>query len=67
MVAAACIRTSSRRTRRSRSGLGGVYGENCGISPLVVEEDETTWRVRGEWAGVLGYAVDPEAAARLRE
>ncbi|MFC3572197.1 hypothetical protein ACFOZ0_02625 [Streptomyces yaanensis] len=46
-------------------GLGGVYCENCDIGPLVVEE--AAWRAGAETAGVLPYAVDPEAAARLWE
>ncbi|MEV6027367.1 oxidoreductase [Streptomyces sp. NPDC052036] len=46
-------------------GLGGVYCENCDISPLVAEADEAAWRVNAEIPGVLPYAVDPKAAARL--
>ncbi|MER6126847.1 hypothetical protein ABT173_30465 [Streptomyces sp. NPDC001795] len=48
-------------------GLGGVYCENCCISRLVAEADEAAWRAGSETTGVLGYAVDPEAAARLWE
>ncbi|WP_328883780.1 oxidoreductase [Streptomyces sp. NBC_00299] len=49
------------------TGLGGVYCENCDVSPLVTEADEAEWRTGAETAGVLSYAVDPEAAARLWE
>ena len=45
---------------------GGVYCENCDISPLVGTEDEDAWRNSGI-PGVLSYAVDPDAAARLWE
>ncbi|MFJ9116987.1 oxidoreductase [Streptomyces sp. NPDC102394] len=48
-------------------GRGGVYCENCDISPLVAPEEEAAWRSGAETAGVLPYAVDPEAAARLWE
>ncbi|MFE9097401.1 oxidoreductase [Streptomyces sp. NPDC007264] len=44
---------------------GGVYCENCDISPLVAQEDEAAWRAGQETSGVLRYAVDPESAARL--
>ncbi|MFJ8991858.1 oxidoreductase [Streptomyces sp. NPDC102279] len=47
-------------------GLGGVYCENCDISPLVPPEDRDAWlRDEKAPAGVLAYAVDPEQAARL--
>ncbi|MEU3980723.1 oxidoreductase [Streptomyces sp. NPDC026672] len=49
------------------AGLGGVYCENCDISPLVPEADEAAWLAGGTTAGVFGYAVDPAAAARLWE
>ncbi|MGW1208546.1 oxidoreductase [Streptomyces sp. NPDC002499] len=48
-------------------GLGGDYCENCDISPLVAAADEDAWRAGAETPGVLGYAVDPVAAARLWE
>ncbi|MFE1313786.1 hypothetical protein [Streptomyces sp. NPDC058755] len=48
-------------------GLGGVYGENCDISPLVAAENEAGWGAESGQPGVLPYAVDPEAAARLWE
>jgi NAD(P)-dependent dehydrogenase (short-subunit alcohol dehydrogenase family) len=48
-------------------GLGGVYCENCDVSPLVTEADEAAWRAGSELPGVLSYAVDPVAAARLWE
>ncbi|MFI6559619.1 oxidoreductase [Streptomyces sp. NPDC050534] len=47
------------------AGLGGVYCENSDISPLVTPEGEAAWRAGAEIPGVLPYAVDPEAAARL--
>ncbi|MFE7172735.1 oxidoreductase [Streptomyces sp. NPDC057616] len=47
------------------AGLGGVYCENSDISPLVTPEDEAAWRAGAEIPGVLPYAVDPAAAARL--
>ncbi|MFF5483232.1 oxidoreductase [Streptomyces sp. NPDC012935] len=49
------------------TGLGGVYCENSDVSPLVTEADEAEWRAGAETPGVLPYAVDPEAAARLWE
>ncbi|MQY37610.1 hypothetical protein SRB17_56140 [Streptomyces sp. RB17] len=48
-------------------GLGGVYCENCDISPVVPPESEAEWRAEPGLPGVLPYAVDPEAAARLWE
>ncbi|MGW3360922.1 oxidoreductase [Streptomyces bungoensis] len=48
-------------------GLGGVYCENCDISPLVTQETEADWYATAEVPGVLPYAVDPQAAARLWE
>jgi NAD(P)-dependent dehydrogenase (short-subunit alcohol dehydrogenase family) len=48
-------------------GLGGVYCDNCDISPLVAPEDEAAWRKATGPSGVLPYAVDPQAAARLWE
>ena len=48
-------------------GRGGVYCENCDISPLVTAEQEADWRKSFGRPGVLPYAVDPEAAARLWE
>ncbi|MGI5451967.1 oxidoreductase [Streptomyces sp. CA-249302] len=49
------------------AGLGGVYCENCDISPLVTPETEAAWHEGEETPGVLPNAVDPEAAARLWE
>lgn len=49
------------------AGLGGVYCENCDVSPLVAEADEPAWRAGAETPGVLPYVVDPAAAARLWE
>jgi NAD(P)-dependent dehydrogenase (short-subunit alcohol dehydrogenase family) len=46
---------------------GGVYCENCDISPVVTAEDEAAWRKSSGIPGVLPYAVDPDAAVRLWE
>ncbi|MFD7678062.1 oxidoreductase [Streptomyces sp. NPDC060187] len=55
-------------TSPALEGLGGVYCENCDISPLVPEEDRQAWLCDEKApAGVLAYAVDPEQAARLWE
>lgn len=55
-------------TSPALEGLGGVYCENCDISPLVPEEEREAWlRDEKAPAGVLAYAVDPEQAARLWE
>ena len=54
-------------TSRQLDGLGGVYCENCDISPLVSAEDEAAWRASSGMPGVLPYAVDADAAARLWE
>lgn len=55
-------------TSPALEGLGGVYCENCDISPLVPEADREAWlRDEKAPAGVLAYAVDPEQAARLWE
>ncbi len=56
------------------AGLGGVYCENCDVSPLIVAENKeigTSWgnvRMEERPTGALGvypYAVDPEAAEKL--
>ncbi|MGW4566020.1 oxidoreductase [Streptomyces sp. NPDC004561] len=47
------------------TGRGGVYCENTDISPLVA--DEVSWKADESAPGVLPYAIDPEAAARLWE
>jgi hypothetical protein len=51
-------------------GLGGVYCENCDVSPLITDIDidrsaEFSNAVGSTAMGVLAYSVDPEAAARL--
>ncbi|WP_406435725.1 oxidoreductase [Streptomyces sp. NBC_00631] len=48
-------------------GLGGVYCENCDISPLVTPSTEAAWYESEQTPGVLPGAVDPESAARLWE
>lgn len=48
-------------------GMGGVYCEDCEVSPLVPEEEVARW-THGESTrrvGVIPYAVDPAAADRL--
>ncbi|MFC8513116.1 oxidoreductase [Streptomyces sp. NPDC057257] len=49
------------------AGLGGVFCENCDVSPLVTPETEAAWYEGEQTPGVLPRAVDPEAAARLWE
>ena len=52
-------------------GMGGVYCENCDIAPLVGTKDEANRtseairQVGSRPLGVMPYAVDPSAAARL--
>jgi len=47
-------------------GLGGVYCENCDISPLLPKESYEALGVDAlSEVGVLPHAVDPAAAARL--
>jgi hypothetical protein len=56
--------------------MGGVYCENCDISPLLPKKDEPKESIdflaqdvnavhRAGALGVMPYAVDPEAAKRL--
>jgi NAD(P)-dependent dehydrogenase (short-subunit alcohol dehydrogenase family) len=54
-------------TSSALNGLGGVYCEDCDISPVV--DAETLAESTGllELPGVLPYAVDQDAAARLWE
>jgi NAD(P)-dependent dehydrogenase (short-subunit alcohol dehydrogenase family) len=46
-------------------GMGGVYGENCDISPLVRPGDSVELKAGFRPVGVMPYAVDPDAAKRL--
>jgi NAD(P)-dependent dehydrogenase (short-subunit alcohol dehydrogenase family) len=46
-------------------GLGGVYCEDCDISPVVSAEDVAASGGLLEVGGVLQYAVDQDAATRL--
>jgi hypothetical protein len=52
--------------------MGGVYCENCDVAPLVAAADEanrTSEAIRQAGSrplGVMPYAVDLSAAARLR-
>jgi NAD(P)-dependent dehydrogenase (short-subunit alcohol dehydrogenase family) len=48
-------------------GLGGVYCEDCDISPVVSAEELAGSDGILDLPGVLAYAVDQEAAARLWE
>ncbi len=45
-------------------GMGGVYCENCDISPLI-EKSTIADRSKQISFGVMPYAVDPETADRL--
>ena len=49
-----------RRPRRSSTGMGGVYCENCDIAEPT-EPDSPTARIEG----VDAHAIDPDDAARL--
>jgi len=46
-------------------GMGGVYGENCDISPLADAEDDTDFNSEILPAGVMPYAVDKFLAEKL--
>lgn len=51
-------------------GVGGVYCENCDVSPLITDVDidrsaSFSTAVGSTAMGVLSYSVDPDAAARL--
>jgi NAD(P)-dependent dehydrogenase (short-subunit alcohol dehydrogenase family) len=54
-------------TSPALDGLGGVYCEDCDVSPLVSAEDVAASGGLLDMAGVLPYAVDQDAAARLWE
>jgi len=47
------------------AGMGGVYGENCNISPLVQPGESVELKAGFRPVGVMPYAVDPDAAQRL--
>ncbi len=48
------------------AGLGGVYGENCDIAPVISEQIGETSMADGAWLrGVMPYAVDPNGAEQL--
>jgi NAD(P)-dependent dehydrogenase (short-subunit alcohol dehydrogenase family) len=48
-------------------GMGGVYCENCDISPPVPQEDIVAWKLGDSTrkVGVMPYAIDRETAERL--
>jgi NAD(P)-dependent dehydrogenase (short-subunit alcohol dehydrogenase family) len=48
-------------------GIGGVYCENCEVARPVPAEGVLQWKLGDStrMVGVMPYAVDPEAAARL--
>jgi NAD(P)-dependent dehydrogenase (short-subunit alcohol dehydrogenase family) len=52
-------------TNPQLNGMGGVYGENCDISPLVNPNQSIEMKPGYRPVGVLPYAVDPDAAQRL--
>jgi NAD(P)-dependent dehydrogenase (short-subunit alcohol dehydrogenase family) len=58
-------------TSEQLDGMGGIYCENCNIAPLVSRTDQaslasgTGHQVGSMALGVMPYAVDPDAAARL--
>jgi NAD(P)-dependent dehydrogenase (short-subunit alcohol dehydrogenase family) len=54
-------------TSAQLDGMGGVYCENCDISPLVQDEDIVAWKLGDSTrkVGVMPYAVDAETAERL--
>ncbi len=49
------------------NGLGGLYCENTDIAPLETDGTAIGWKIGDSvrHAGVMPYAVDPEAAERL--
>lgn len=47
------------------NGMGGVYCENCDISPLVVAEEQDSQLSASRPLGVYPYAIDAGAAERL--
>lgn len=54
------------------NGMGGVYCENCNISPLTTGDpiqgsNDLSKRTPSKAFGVFPYAIDPVAAARLWE
>ncbi|NUR62784.1 MAG: SDR family NAD(P)-dependent oxidoreductase [Catenulispora sp.] len=54
-------------TSRALDGSGGVYCEDCDISPVVTAEELAASDGMLDLPGVLAYAVDQGAAARLWE
>jgi NAD(P)-dependent dehydrogenase (short-subunit alcohol dehydrogenase family) len=46
-------------------GMGGVYCQDCDITPLVPKEVQANRQIASAPLGVMPYAVDPEAADRL--
>ena len=54
-------------TSPALDGLGGVYCEDCDISPVLTPEEFAASDGPLDGGGVLPYAVDQDAAARLWE
>ena len=54
-------------TSATLAGLGGVYCEDCDVSPEVSAEEMAASSGLLDGAGVLPYAVDQDAAAQLWE
>jgi NAD(P)-dependent dehydrogenase (short-subunit alcohol dehydrogenase family) len=54
-------------TSPTLDGLGGVYCEDCDISPVMTAEEMAALDGPLESVGVLAYAVDQDAARRLWE
>lgn len=58
-------------TSSQLDGIGGVYCENCDISPLIHQvggdSNVSVGRTESSAFGVMPYAVDPKAARRLWE
>lgn len=54
-------------TSPALDGLGGVYCEDCDISPVVTADEMAASEGMLDLPGVLAYAVDQDAATRLWE
>ena len=54
-------------TSPALDGLGGVYCEDCDVSPVITAEELAALDGPLDNAGVLAYAVDQDAAVRLWE
>ena len=52
-------------TNPQLNDFGGVYGENCNISPIISADDNIDLNADILPAGVMPYAVDPLLADQL--